>query len=447
MNKPEVIKPTSAPEKPKTMKVSSAHKILLRVHLFLYSAIMALLILIWVLIGDISFFLPAFPMLGWGIGIGFHLIAHLTYFNKVSYLTKIKEQSTFGVLFIFHAFIFVMVNLIILCGDIITPGVVFFYWPLSMWGIGMSFHALGFFTWNILMVNERAKILRKHPDYEARKIKAISAFKISNLWILMAHITYFVIVTILLYTVIHNLVNMELESTYIIDGTVSWSTILAVHIFSFFLYYYNESIKPIFKGLIIHTSLYVASNILVIYRWSKYDVSYFWPIYSLILWGIIIGVHVFASLRYENLIKNAVTKVEKYITDADKYKLHSKARGLLLWQYSFISHLIIYAIGILLMAINMIIIAVDLSNIVHPIMGWGIGVSVHGAFYLNVRLKIKAFWKWAFTLHLAVYISTNIYLIILNVMMGGLPWSAIAIVGWGIGLGVHAILAFFRSIP
>ncbi len=422
MNKPEVIKPITASDKPKTMKLSSAHKILLKLHLFLYSAVMALLILIWALVGDISFFLPAFPLLGWGIGIGLHLIGYLIYFDKVSYLTKIKEQSTLGLLFIFHAFIYVMVNLIVLCGDLITPGVVFFYWPLSMWGIGIIFHAIGFFTWNILMVNERVKIMRKYPNYDARKINKIATRKISNLWILVAHITYFIIVNILIYTVIPNLFNVDLGDINIIDRTIYWSTVIVIHIFSFFLYFYIESIKPNLKGFIIHASLYVASNILLIYEWTKSDIAYFWPIYSLILWGVILCIHIFASLRYDN----------------------SKARGLLLWKYSFISHLAIYAIGILLMAINMIIFAIDLSDIVHPLMGWGIGVSVHTAIYLNIRLKIKAFWKGSFIIHLAAYISTNIYLIILNVMMGGFPWSVIAIVGWGIGLGVHAILAYVR---
>ncbi|MFX1569070.1 MAG: 2TM domain-containing protein [Promethearchaeota archaeon] len=442
MNKPEVITQISTPEKPKNMKKSTAHKILLKLHLFLYSAVMALLILIWALVGDISFFLPAFPILGWGIGIGLHLIGYLIYFDKVSYLTKIKEQSTLGLLFIFHIFIYVMVNLIVLCGDLLIPGVVFFYWPLSMWGVGILFHALAFFTWDMLMVNERAKIMRKYPNYEAQKINKIATRKISNLWILVVHITYFAIINILIYTVIPNLANVNLGDINMIDRTIYWSVVLVIHIFSFFLRFYNESIKPNLKGLIIHISLYVASNILLIYEWNKSDIAYFWPIYSLILWGIIIRVHVSASLKYDNRIKKALIKVEKHITDVDEYELHSKARRLVLWQYSFFSHLIIYAIGILLMAITMIIIAVDLSNIVHPIMGWGIGISVHGAIYLIVRLRIKGFWKGTFTLHLAVYISTNIYLIILNIMMGGFPWSAIAMVGWGIGLGVHTILAY-----
>ena len=443
MNKPELIKPTSTP-KSKNIKESSVHKIFLSLHLFSYVAVMALLILIWIFSPNNSIFWPIFPLFGWGIAIGLHLLTYLVFFDKVPYLTKVRKQSTFGLLFLFHIFIFVMVNLIVLFGDLITPGIVYFYWPLSLWGIGLIFHAIGFFTWGTFMDNEKAKIVRKHPNYEERKISILTAFKISNFWILLAHITYFIVVIILIYTVIPTIFNVNLEDINAINNTVSWSTIIAVHIFSYILYFYNESIKPIIKGLIIHISLYVASNILMIYQWSKYNLSYFWPIYSLILWGVIITLHAFLSLQYSGKLKSALPKVKKYYPEADKYKLHSKARGLLIWQYSLISHLLIYAIGIILIAIHMIIIAADLSNIIHPIMGWGIGISVHGALYLTVFLKIKAFWKWTFTLHLGAYISTSIYLIILNIMLGGLPWSAIAIVGWGIGVGVHAILAFVR---
>ncbi|MFX1575421.1 MAG: 2TM domain-containing protein [Promethearchaeota archaeon] len=444
MNKPELINIDSNPAKPKPIKVSSVHKVLLALHLFSYSAVMALLILIWALSTEYSIFWPVFPLLGWGIAIGLHLIAYLLYFDKSTYLTRITEQSTFRILFVFHAFIFIMVNLIILYSDFITPSIVYFYWPLSMWGIGIAYHATGFFSWNKLMENEKAKITRKYPEYEERKIKIIGAFKISNLWILIAHITYFIVVNILIYTVIPNLFTNVLENMIFFNVTISWSTFISIHIFGFFLYFYNESIKPVLKGLIIHVSLYVASNVLFIYQWIKSQLPYFTPIYSLILWGIIIAFHAFLSLRYEYMIKDALPKVEKYYPDADRYKLHSKARGLLLWKYSLISHLIIYITGIFLIAINMIIMSIELSNIIHPIMGWGIGVSIHVALYLNVLLKIKAFWKWTFSVHLATYISTGVYLIILNVMMGGLPWSAIALVGWGIGLGVHALLAFIR---
>ncbi|MFX1312808.1 MAG: 2TM domain-containing protein, partial [Promethearchaeota archaeon] len=268
--------------------------------------------------------------------------------------------------------------------------------------------------------------------------------KVANLWILLTHITYFIVVTILAYTVIPTLLDTTIQNINAINTTISWSTFLGVHIFSYLLYFYNESIKPVIKGLIIHMTIYIASNILIIYQWLKSDLIYFYPIYSLILWGAIISIHVFLSIKYDYMIKDALTKVEKYYEGADKYKLHSEARVFLISQYSFISHLIVYVAGIILIVFQLAILGIDLGIIVHPIMGWMIGVSIHGALYLIILLNIRGFWKWTFTLHFAAYISTSIYLIILNVLTGGILWSAISIVGWGIGIGIHAILAFVR---
>jgi len=337
-----------------------------------------------------------------------------------------------------------MTNLIIISGNFLTPDNIYFYWPLSIWGIGMAYHTLGFFTWEKVMEFEKNKMKRKHPDYEEKKIKILTKSKVVNLWIFLAHITYFIVLTILIYTVIPDLLDTTIENLNAIDNTITWSTLLGHHIFSYLLYFYNESIKPVLKGLIIHITLYIASNILIIYQWFKSDLTYFWPIYSLVLWGAIIGIHVFLSMRYDYMIKDALTKIEKYYEGADKYKLHSEARVLLICQYSFISHLLVYATGIILIAIQMVIIGMDLGDIIHPIMGWMIGVAIHGALYLIILLNIRGFWKWTFTFHLAAYISTSIYLIILNVITGGILWSAIAITGWGIGIGIHAILAFVR---
>ncbi len=444
MNKPDLMKPASAPEDYKAIKIYSLHRIFLALHLFSYGAVMALLILMWSLTAINTFFWPIFPILGWGIAVGIHLIAYLMYFDKVSYFTKIKRQSTFGILFIFHAFIFVMTNLIIISGNFLIPDNIYFYWPLSIWGIGMAYHTLGFFTWEKVMEFEKNKMKRKHPDYEEKKIKILTKSKVVNFWIFLAHITYFIVLTILIYTVIPDLLDTTIENLNAIDNTITWSTLLGHHIFSYLLYFYNESIKPVLKGLIIHITLYIASNILIIYQWFKSDLTYFWPIYSLVLWGAIIGIHVFLSMRYDYMIKDALTKIEKYYEGADKYKLHSEARVLLICQYSFISHLLVYATGIILIAIQMVIIGMDLGDIIHPIMGWMIGVAIHGALYLIILLNIRGFWKWTFTFHFAAYISTSIYLIILNVITGGILWSAIAITGWGIGIGIHAILAFVR---
>jgi hypothetical protein len=43
----------------------------LRLHARIYLAVNAMLVLIWA-VGGGGFFWPVFPMLGWGLGLGFH---------------------------------------------------------------------------------------------------------------------------------------------------------------------------------------------------------------------------------------------------------------------------------------------------------------------------------------------------------------------------------------
>lgn len=47
----------------------------------------------------------------------------------------------------------------------------------------------------------------------------------------------------------------------------------------------------------------------------------------------------------------------------------------------------------------------------------------------------------AFYIHLVVYILVNAFLIILSLANGG-SWSIWPLLGWGIGLGAHAVTVF-----
>ena len=76
-------------------------------------------------------------------------------------------------------------------------------------------------------------------------------------------------------------------------------------------------------------------------------------------------------------------------------------------------------------------------------MGWLIGVAVHGAFFISYYKQIRAFLSWTAIIHAAVYITVGVYLVILNVTIAtGIAWSAIALGGWGIGFGLHVLLAY-----
>jgi hypothetical protein len=58
-------------------------------------------------------------------------------------------------------------------------------------------------------------------------------------------------------------------------------------------------------------------------------------------------------------------------------------------------------------------------------------------------LRRRAFW-----LHAAIYLATNIALIVVWALVGGgYPWFVFVIVGWGIGLAAHGAAAFLLASP
>jgi len=64
-----------------------------------------------------------------------------------------------------HLGVYVLVNAMLFLINIVTsPGVYWFYWPLSGWGIGIVAHALSVFAFGRMF----------GPDWEERKIKELS---------------------------------------------------------------------------------------------------------------------------------------------------------------------------------------------------------------------------------------------------------------------------------
>ncbi len=435
----ETKKPATTPEPKDNNFGKKVNRIFVILHLFTYVAVSGLLTLIWALDETLGFFWPVFAMLGWGIGIGIHLIAYLGYYDMVPYLTKVKQQSMFGVLFIYHALVYTLVNLLIIMADIITPGSIFFYWPLSMWGILFGCHAAGFFTWDAMMNYEIKRMKGKYPDFDQKKLQLSARAKIANFWVLIAHIAYFVVGTIMIYTM-----NNIISSSRIIEGTMMWATLLGVHALGYYIYYYIDSIEGVMKGLIVHIAFYAAIIGWLIYIYTQVPTRIFYPLYPMILWGILIAFHVFISMKWDDLFKNALATVERQFEGLDKYDLRAKAKWLFFWQWSLIAHIAIYAVGLILIGITMAIEAVDIGLLIHPAMGWAIPIAIHSSLYVIKLKNIQGFWKGTFLIHLATYISVGIYLIILNAMIGGYPFSAIALASWGIGLGLHYILAYVR---
>ena len=53
-----------------------------------------------------------------------------------------------------------------------------------------------------------------------------------------------------------------------------------------------------------------------------------------------------------------------------------------------------------------------------------------------------------FLLHLSVYLATNLSLVVIWALTGaGYPWFVFPILGWGIGLVAHGVVAYLLSDP
>jgi len=63
-----------------------------------------------------------------------------------------------------------------------------------------------------------------------------------------------------------------------------------------------------------------------------------------------------------------------------------------------------------------------------------------------LRAKKRAEAKFGFYVHLAIYIAVNLLLLIINLTTSNsYLWFIWPLIGWGIGVGFHALVAFVFS--
>ena len=60
--------------------------------------------------------------------------------------------------------------------------------------------------------------------------------------------------------------------------------------------------------------------------------------------------------------------------------------------------------------------------------------------YERARARVKAIK--GFYIHATIFVVVNIALFAINVLVGGVWWFHWPLLGWGIGLGVHALAVF-----
>ena len=60
--------------------------------------------------------------------------------------------------------------------------------------------------------------------------------------------------------------------------------------------------------------------------------------------------------------------------------------------------------------------------------------------YERARARVKAIK--GFYIHATIFVVVNVALFAINVLVGGVWWFYWPLLGWGIGLGVHALAMF-----
>ena len=143
----EVAIPKEKVKQPEQLKgfASIFSKIPTTLHVFLYSSVMSLLVLIWALnvsVNGLTFFWPMYPMFGWGFGSGYHLILYLAYNDKNKFLSKILKRRYFGVLFITHAWFYISVSIYLIVLNVLYSSFPWSVFAIIGWGIGFGYHVI-----------------------------------------------------------------------------------------------------------------------------------------------------------------------------------------------------------------------------------------------------------------------------------------------------------------
>ncbi len=412
-------------------------------HIFIFLAVNLLLLLIWALTQP-GFFWVAFPFFSWGIGVSFHTITYLMFNDKIEILTKIKQQSKFGILFIYHATLYSSVNLLLIVTDLVLQPITFFFlWPLFMWGVGFVLHALGFFTWEKVIENEIEKLKKTHENYSEKRLKAVASSKIVNIWILLIHIAYFILINILIYALLGNTITLSNQ----IQNTIGWGIILGLHILYYILFFIIKNIEPIVKSWIIHIATYVSINIYLYYRNIVDMIGVTWFHYPLILWGIWVLIYSFMVFKWDKILAPALEKVKsRNIAELEDFEINKKAVSIVFWKLSFISHIPIYIVGVILIGMGLIEAGLQTNYVIIPALGWLIGLAVHGMLFFIISKPITDKLIQTLLIHITVYIFGSILLVVINLLtFPSFLWSSIAMGGWGIGLGFHVMIWFLKK--
>ncbi len=378
-------------------------------------------------LGELAVLIIAEIFLSWGIFLAWHAFGYILFYHVEAIKAVVKG-------FILHITFYVLLNVQIVMGYLIFSR----YYALFPWeaiiyllllsAIGILIHALITTKWDYFLENTQAKVRIKYgEDFDKDDVRSIAKNVLFWRWSLVTHFLIYIVALIIIGI---NLAEQSIDLLVLVHLAFGWLIGVAFHGAIYFIV-----LRPV-KGFFSYTALlhlivYIVTSIYLVILNVIFVPGAPWSLIAILGWGIGVGIH---------LLIMYTTRKRKII---EKEKISTKEMFL---KWSFIIHFFIYIICLVIIGIALAIQGENLLLLIHPTMGWLIGIAFHGAIYIIVKKPIKGFLFWSAFLHLTVYIVVSIYLVILNVIFSpGFPWSAIAIAGWGIGIGLHLLLAYLTK--
>jgi len=110
--------------------------------------------------------------------------------------------------------------------------------------------------------------------------------------------------------------------------------------------------------------------------------------------------------------------------------------SLLKGKKGFLAHLVVYVlVNAMLIATNFIY-SPETIWFSYPLIAWGFGILMHYLFSVHGKVLLKE--KSGFPAHLVVYLLINAMLIAINFIYSPKAiWFFYPLIGWGIGISLH----------
>ncbi len=175
----------------------------------------------------------------------------------------------------------------------------------------------------------------------------------------------------------------------------------------------------------MHLIVYVFVNILLLTLNFLIDYSYPWHLWNLSSWGLGLSVH---ALGYSISNSKIRTKIGKFF---------------------LVNVYLYFAVNVYLLFVNWFINAGTLTWFYISWSSWSWGLLTLFICYSYIRLqKYHKNARIAITVHQIIYLSTNVYLYLVNIVGNDYtyPWHLWALAGWGAGLIFHLFVYLIQRL-